>query len=159
LQQTRRGRMVVVVLDDATAQVEVSVFAEVFEAHRDWLKEDRLLVVEAKVSTRMREGKASQDEVNEDLRVTAERLYDLAAARARFARAVRLTCNGGADAARIKALLAPYRDGNCPVVISFRNGDASCELELGEAWRVSLQDNLLRDLAASLTAENVRVIY
>ncbi|HEX9179578.1 MAG TPA: DNA polymerase III subunit alpha [Burkholderiales bacterium] len=148
--QTRRGRMASIVLDDATAQVEVAVFSEVFEANRAWIKEDQLLVVE---------GKVAHDDYSGGLRVTAEKLYDLAAARTRYARAVRLTCNGGASAARLKGLLAPYRDGSCPVVISYRNGDACCELELGEDWRVSLQDNLLRDLAASLKPENVRVVY
>jgi DNA polymerase-3 subunit alpha len=148
--QTRRGRMASVVLDDGTAQVEVAVFSEVFEANRAWLKEDQLLVVE---------GKVAHDDFSGGLRATADRLYDLAAARTRFARAVRLTCNGGASAALLKGLLAPYRNGSCPVVICYRNGEACCELELGEDWRVSLQDGLLRDLAASLKAENVRVVY
>ncbi|HSD60917.1 MAG TPA: DNA polymerase III subunit alpha, partial [Burkholderiales bacterium] len=150
LAQTRRGRMASVILDDGSAQVDVAVFSEVFEANRNWIKEDQLLVVE---------GKVVHDDFSGGLRVTAEKLYNLAAARSRFARAVRLTCNGGADAARLKALLAPYRNGNCPVVISFRNGEASCELELGGGWRVSLQDALLQSLAASLKPDNVQVVY
>jgi len=150
LQQTRRGRMAVVLLDDATAQVEVAVFSEVFEANRAWIKEDQLLVIE---------GKVSHDEFSGGLRVTADRLYDLGAARARFARAVCLTCNGEASPAKLKGVLAPYRNGNCPVIIRYRNGEAACELELGEGWRVSLQDALLQSLAASLRPENVRIIY
>jgi DNA polymerase-3 subunit alpha len=148
--QTRRGRMASIVLDDATAQVEVAVFSEVFEANRAWIKEDQLLVVE---------GKVAHDDFSGGLRVTAEKLYDLAAARTRYARAIRITCNGGASAARLKGMLAPYRNGTCPVVLDYRNGEACCELELGEAWRVSLQDGLLRDLAAACKPENVRVVY
>ena len=44
-QMPRRGRMMVVMLDDATAQVEISVFNELFERHREKLKEDALLIV------------------------------------------------------------------------------------------------------------------
>ncbi|MBI3068928.1 MAG: DNA polymerase III subunit alpha, partial [Betaproteobacteria bacterium] len=49
VQTTRRGRMAVIVLDDSNARVEMTVFNELFEQHRHWLKEDRLLVVEGKV--------------------------------------------------------------------------------------------------------------
>ena len=36
-------------LDDGSAQVEISVFNELFEKHREKLKEDSLLVVAGKV--------------------------------------------------------------------------------------------------------------
>jgi len=39
-----------VVLDDGTARVELTVFNELFESHRNWLKEDQLLIVEGKAS-------------------------------------------------------------------------------------------------------------
>src|SRR6185369_346096 len=39
VQMTRRGRMMAIMLDDGTAQVEISVFNEQFEKHRDKLKE------------------------------------------------------------------------------------------------------------------------
>mgnify|MGYP003297026599 CR=1 FL=1 len=76
---------------------------------------------------------------------------------------------------RLKELLGPYRghgsagnsngnkrpgaNGLCPVLVVYRNGSAACELELGEAWRVSLPENLLQSLAAHFEAENIRVIY
>ena len=37
----------------AAARVEMVVYSELFESVRGWLKEDQLLVVEAKVSNRM----------------------------------------------------------------------------------------------------------
>src|SRR5258706_3833634 len=49
IQMTRRGRMMAVLLDDGTAQVEISVFNELFEKHREKLKEDRLVGVQGKV--------------------------------------------------------------------------------------------------------------
>ena len=53
---TRRGRMGVVVLDDGTARVEMVVYSELFESVRGWLKEDQLVVAEAKVFNRGGEG-------------------------------------------------------------------------------------------------------
>ena len=49
-QMTRRGKMAFVALDDGEAQVEVAVFNEVYERHRDILREDQLLLIEGKVS-------------------------------------------------------------------------------------------------------------
>ena len=72
VQMTRRGRMMVVMLDDGTAQVEISVFNELFEKHRDKLKEDALLVVQ---------GKVQRDDFTGGLRVSAEELLDLAGLR------------------------------------------------------------------------------
>ena len=36
---------------------------------------------------------------------------------------------------------------------------ASCEIELGDAWRVNLEENLLQSLAAWLSEDNVKVVY
>jgi DNA polymerase-3 subunit alpha len=152
-QQTRRGRMAVVVLDDGSARVELTVFNELFESHRIWLKEDQLLIVE---------GKASFDNFTQGLRLTADRLYDLAAARNRFARKVRLHCNGQSSGSKLKELLSPYRnggDGGCPVSVVYNNNDAVAEIELGEAWRVKLDDGLITSLGAWIEPKNVQIIY
>lgn len=150
IQMTRRGKMAVIVLDDGNARIEMTVFNELFEQHRHWLKEDLLLIVE---------GKVTHDEFSGGLRVSADKLYDLNAARNRFARGVRLTCNGQSSAQKLKELLAPYRNGPCPVSVVYHNHRASCEIELGDAWRVNLNDNLLQSLTAWLSEENVKVVY
>ncbi|MCX7165121.1 MAG: DNA polymerase III subunit alpha [Rhodocyclales bacterium] len=149
-QMTRRGKMAVVVLDDGTTQLEVTVFNELWDAERAKIKEDELLLVE---------GKVQKDDYSGGLRITADKLYTLAEARGRYARSLRLTMNGGSDAKRLQALLAPFRNGPCPVRLSYRNGDAVAELPLPENWRVRLDDALIKGLADWLTPENVKVIY
>ncbi len=153
LQQTRRGRMAVVVLDDGTARVELTVFNELFESHRNWLKEDQLLIVE---------GKASFDNFTQSLRLTAERLLDLTSARNRFARKVRLHCNGQSSGSKLKELLGPYRNGGnggCPVSVVYTNGKAVAEIELGDTWRVKLDDGLISSLGDWLKPNNVQIVY
>ena len=49
---TRRGKMVFAVLDDGTAQVEISVFNELYEKHRNRLREDQLIIVQGKSQQR-----------------------------------------------------------------------------------------------------------
>lgn len=151
-QMTRRGKMMIVSLDDSSTQIEVTVFSELVDAHRDLLKEDQLLVIEGKVTRDDYSGPGS-------LRITAEKLYDLTGARTRFAKAIHISCNGQANAGKLQELLSPYRNGGCPVTISYRNNRASCDVELGESWRVQLHDNLLLSLSDWLDAENIRIRY
>ncbi len=154
-QMTRRGKMIVVTLDDGTAQVELTVYNEVFEAERAKIREDEPLIVE---------GKVSRDDFNGGLRVVADKLMTLGEARGRYAKALRLALNGkvsrgDAAAEKLRVLLAPYRNGACPVRVRYRNAQAECELPLGDAWRVRLDDELLTGLQQWLQAENVEVVY
>jgi DNA polymerase-3 subunit alpha len=157
VQMTRRGRMMMVMLDDGTAQLELSVFNELFEKHRDKMKEDRLLVVQ---------GKVQRDEFINGLRVTADDLLDLAALRERFAARLRIAMNGDTDKARdakhLKDLLSPYRaagEGGCPVLVHYENAGASCDVALGEAWRVRPDEHLLGELSAWLSPDAVQFQY
>jgi DNA polymerase III subunit alpha len=143
----------VVMLDDGTAQVEISVFNELFETHRDKLKEDSLLVVA---------GKVQNDEFSGGLRVSAEDLMDLEALRTRYASLLRLCVNGQADARRLQQVLGPYRasgNGSCRVVVEYENGKAVCSLALGETWRVRPDSQLISELGAWLAPENVELVY
>ncbi len=152
-QMTRRGRMMVVMLDDATAQVEITVFNELFERHRDKLKEDALLVVA---------GKVQNDDFSGGLRVTAEELLDLEGLRSRYAARLRIAMNGKADARRLQQVLQPYRasgTGACQVIVAYENAKATCEVALGEAWRVRADGQLISELGSWLAPENVQVIY
>jgi DNA polymerase-3 subunit alpha len=152
-QMTRRGRMIVVMLDDATAQVEISVFNELFERHREKLKEDALLIVA---------GKVQDDQFSGGLRVLAEDLLDLDGLRARYAARLKISMNGGADAKRLQQVLAPYRasgNGACQVVVSYGNGKGACEVVLGETWRVRPESKLISDLGAWLAPENVELVF
>ena len=167
IQMTKRGKkMGVIVLDDGKARVELVVYSEILDANRSWLKEDQLLVVEAKVSS-----KGDNEASSTGLRITTNKLFDLAGARSCYARNIRIHCNRSSNAAKLKDLLAPYRNngesvvgrGNngfyCPISIVYNNKDAACEIELSNEWSVSLHDNLLQSLSEHFQADNVRVIY
>ncbi len=176
LQMTRRGRMGVINLDDGKARIELVVFDELFTANRDWLKEDQLLIVSAKIGSRGNNG-----ENDGELRVTAEKLYDLAGIRSHFAKEIRLYCSPSTlpQVSRLKTLLMPYssqrktqqvglsntnnknnaQQTGCPISLIYQNKDATCELELGTDWQVFLHDDLLQSLSTHFKAENIKIIY
>ncbi len=150
--QTRRGKMAVVTLDDGSAQLEMTVFNDIYETNRPWIREDELLVVR---------GKASLDEYSGNMRVTAEELFDFASARAAFAKRLDIFCSID-DKVRVPQLaeiLKPYRGGQCPVQINYRNLIGSAPLRLGDPWQVTLPDELLDGLRAMCGAQNVHVVY
>jgi DNA polymerase-3 subunit alpha len=153
-QASKRGKMAIVTLDDGGGSAEVVVYSEVFDPARHLLREDQLVVIEAKVMQRN-----GDDGQSQALRIVADAVYDLPAVRRRYAKGLRLACNGGADAARLAELLTPYRSGTCPIVVEYRNRSVGGEIELGEAWRVNLDDPLLAKLREWLQPENVRVVY
>ena len=150
VKQTQRGRMAFVKLDDASGQVEVSVFSELFDACRNKIKEDSLLVIEAKVS---------YDDYSGGNRIVADKVFDLAEARSRFAKKLALKMNGRSDCHKLRSLLEPYKAEGCPVSIEYHNGTAQCELMLGQAWRVTLRKELLDQLKGWLGESSVEICY
>jgi len=153
-----RGKMTFVQLDDGTTPREIAVYSEVLEANRGKIVTDEVLVVE---------GKVSNDEFSGGYRIIADKLLTLGEARSRFARALNLKLNGevgeaggpAAAAERLQNLLAPFRDGTCPVQVRYRNAQAEADLPLGRAWRVRLEENLLDSLREWLPPNAVEIDY
>ncbi|HJU70334.1 MAG TPA: DNA polymerase III subunit alpha [Paucimonas sp.] len=151
-QMTQRGRIVVVTLDDNTATVDVTVYSELHDAHRNLFKEDEFLAVL---------GRISEDRFSGGLRITADKVMDIAAARSAFGKALKLSMNGQADAARLREFLAPHvrAESGCPVVVQYAQDGVVSELRLSDQWRVSPDENLHRRLCEWLTQGNVQVEY
>jgi DNA polymerase-3 subunit alpha len=156
-QSSRRGKMAFVTLDDGKDQAEIVVFNESFDAYRHLLREDALLVAEVKVMQRME--RVGEEGQSPGLRIVAESLHDLAGARRKWARMLKLECNGGSSAERLLTLIEPFRSGSCPVTVHYRNASSGGEIELGDAWRVNLDDHLLHGLRDWLKPENVEIVY
>ena len=158
IRMTARGKMAIVTLDDASSRIDIVVGNELLNQNQQLLKEDQLLIVE---------GRVSNDDFSGGLRVNARRLYDLAAARSAHASLLKISCNGQADAAKLRELLAPYCRGTaaseerrgCAVKVEYHNGDARVELLLSDQWRVELRDELLAGLKTWLSDDNVKILY
>ncbi|AUH49600.1 DNA polymerase III subunit alpha [Chromobacterium sp. ATCC 53434] len=147
-----RGKMAFVQLDDGTAKLEVSLFAESFELNRDKLKEDVVLVVE---------GKVSEDSFSGGLRIVVDKLLSLGEARSRYARGLALQLPAKPDIARLKAELHPFKsqDAGSLVRLAYNNGQARGELMLPQEWGVRLDDGLLLALSEWLGEGKVRVLW
>jgi DNA polymerase III subunit alpha len=157
IRMTQRGKMAIVSIDDAVARVEVVVGGELLSQNAHLIKEDQLLIIE---------GRVSNDDFSGGIRVTARKLFDIAAARSNYASMLKISCNGQSDAAKLSMILRPYCKKTteadkklCPVKVEYHNAQGQASLMLGDAWRVELQDELLQNLHAWLSADNVKILY
>jgi DNA polymerase-3 subunit alpha len=158
--QNKNGkRMGFVTLDDRTGRLEVAVFAEVYEQFRDCIVKDALLVVE---------GGLGMDDFAGQLRLTAEKLYTLEQARARFAKHLLVEWqhpkgNGtpalASLADELAELLKPFQGGGCPILIEYTGQGAKSLLQLGDLWRVHPGEELLNRLRKHIGSERVRIQY
>ncbi|WP_297483395.1 DNA polymerase III subunit alpha [Ferrovum sp.] len=124
VQQTRRGRMGMVMLDDGSARVEITVFSELFDQVRPLLKEDRLLVVE---------GKATLDNFTQGVRLTAEQVLSLPQAQTRFARQVTLEVSRDQSTktlSLLKELRPSFQPGPCAFVLRYCHPEVEASFRL-----------------------------
>jgi len=150
-QMTQRGKMLIVTLDDASATVDVTVYSELYDANRALFKEDEFLAVL---------GKVSEDRFSGGLRITAEKVMDIASARVAFGRKYAFSLVASIDAAKFKAVLDPFRSADgLPLVTRYTQNGIDCEICWPEDWRVMPVDALQRMLVDSLGAKNAVVDY
>ena len=151
VQMTQRGKMIIVTLDDASATVDVTVYNEIYEANKRLFKEDEFLAVQ---------GKVSEDRFSGGLRITAEKVMDIAAARIQYGRYYSLSLSSATDLDRIKALLLPYRsETGLPLTMRYSQQGVGCEMRLADSWRVAPADTLTQALVQSLGANCASVEY
>ena len=157
VRMTRRGRMLIATLDDGSAQVEVTIFNELFELNRQRLKEDQLIIIK---------GTVSFDDYSGGLRVSADEIYDLQLAREARARSLQLQLTDQqCDTKTLYQFLNPYRaepENNIPgvaVELLLENSQYDCQVRLGSEWRVRLADTLLEQLEQWLGQHKVEIAY
>ncbi len=139
----QRGRVAIFKLDDKTEVIEAVANEELLDAHRDWLKDDELLIVQ---------GKVQPDRFSGGLRLNVQQVWDLAAARCRFGRYLRVAVNG--QAISVRELLRAHpprrvqteqgeRVQGLTVRLAVQRPQACGEVDLGEAARFYPSDEAL----------------
>ncbi|WP_178862284.1 DNA polymerase III subunit alpha [Thiomicrorhabdus cannonii] len=142
---TKRGdRMGFMAIDDKTARLEVVMRPAVYEAIREQIKEDMVVMVH---------GEVSEDTFNGGIKLDAEQVVTLAEARIEKARALKLFANAEElDQQRLydlKVLLGAYRRAQgLPVVVDYQNDVAHVQLKTGEGQFYFPEDELIEVLQA-----------
>ena len=154
LEIRRRPNRVTLILDDRSARLEVSLYEEVFQQHRDIIVKDAILIID---------GTLRFDDFIEAWRLQAKSLMDIDRARERFARRLWLRWpaefDGPQGMNRFEQVLKPYLRGPCGVSVVVNRADYSGKVNLSDAWSVRPTRELLDRLSALVGREGWYLVY
>ncbi|HEX4239937.1 MAG TPA: DNA polymerase III subunit alpha [Steroidobacteraceae bacterium] len=154
LEIRRRPNRVTLILDDRTARLEVSLFEEIFQKHRDIIVKDAILIID---------GMLRFDDFIEAWRLQAKSLMDIDRARERFARRLWLKWpaefDGPQGLNRFEQTLKPYLRGPCGVSISVHRPGYSGRVNLADSWSVRPTRELLDKLSTLVGREGWYLVY
>src|SRR6202042_1920296 len=129
LEIRRRPNRVTLILDDRSARLEVSLYEEVFQQHRDIIVKDAILIID---------GTLRFDDFIEAWRLQAKSLMDIDRARERFARRLWLRWpaefDGPQGMNRFEQMLKPYLRGPCGVSVVVNRPDYLGKLNFAGTW-------------------------
>jgi DNA polymerase III subunit alpha len=155
----QRGRVAIFKLDDKSEAIEAVANEDLLNANRDLLKEDELIIVQ---------GKVQPDRFSGGLRLTVAQVWDLASARCRFGKYLRVAVNGSVPPVAEVLRDFPSRrlateHGELPLGLTVRlelhREAASGELDLGEAARFYPTDAALDRWRAGAHHGQASVVY
>ena len=154
LEIRRRPNRVTLILDDRSARLEVSLYEEVFQQHRDIIVKDAILIID---------GTLRFDDFIEAWRLQAKSLMDIDRARERFARRLWLRWpaefDGPQGMNRFEQVLKPYLRGPCGVSVAVNRADYSGKVNLPDAWSVRPTRELLDRLSALVGRAGWYLVY
>ncbi len=155
----QRGRVAIFKLDDKTEALEAVANEELLNANRELLKDDELVIVQ---------GKVQPDRFSGGLRLNVMQVWDLAAARCRFGKYLRVDVNGSVPpvaevlrdfpSRRVRTEEGESTQG-LTVRLNLHRALASGELDLGEAARFYPCDEALERWRSGASQGRAVVVY
>jgi DNA polymerase III subunit alpha len=162
-----RGKLAIFKLDDKSAVIEATADEALINANRNTLKDDELIIVQ---------GKAQPDRFSGGLRLNVVGIWDLATARAKFGKYLRVSVNGKApDLQRLLREFPAKREmteqgelirGLAVRYALWREGEhdgvgfnAQAEVALGDKAKFFPTDAALASWIAQAHAGDARIVY
>jgi DNA polymerase-3 subunit alpha len=155
----QRGKLALFKLDDKTGVFETSADENLINAHRNLLKDDELIIVQAV---------AQPDRFSGGVRLKIQQVWDLAAARCRFGKYLRVAVNGHAPAvAQLVREFPPKREvteqgellRGLPVRLQLLREGAQCELQLDDRALFFPTDAALASWMAQAHEQRAEIVF
>ena len=155
----QRGKLALFKLDDKTAVLEVSADEALMNQHRNTLKDDELVIVQAV---------AQPDRFSGGLRLKIQQVWDLAAARCRFGKYLRVTVNGAnPNIAQLVREFPPRREHTeqgelvrgMPVRLRLQRNGAQCDVALDDRALFFPTDAALASWMAQAHGRQAEIVF
>jgi DNA polymerase-3 subunit alpha len=155
----QRGKLALFKLDDKSGTIDARADEALINANRNLLKEDELVIVM---------GKLQPDRFSGGLQLTVQQVWDLATARCRFGKYLKVAVNGRApDIGRLVRDFPPRREMSeqgelvrgLNVRLAVRRDAATAELQLGDEARFYPSDAALARWMAEADQGLAQIVY
>jgi DNA polymerase-3 subunit alpha len=155
----QRGKLALFKLDDKSGTIEATADEGVINAHRNLLKDDELVIVMARLQP---------DRFTGGFRLSVNQVWDLATARCRFGKFLRVAVNGKApDIRRMVRDFPPRREMSeqgelvrgLSVRLAVKREEAVAELQLGEEAKFFPTDAALASWMAQADQGQAQIVY
>jgi DNA polymerase-3 subunit alpha len=155
----QRGKLALFKLDDKSGTIEATADEAVINANRNLLKDDELVIVQARLQP---------DRFTGGFRLSVNQVWDLATARCRFGKFLRVAVNGSApDIGRLVRDFPPKREMSeqgelvrgLGVRLSLHRDQATAELQLGEEAKFFPSDAALASWMAQADQGKAQIVY
>ncbi|MEZ5479383.1 MAG: DNA polymerase III subunit alpha [Thiolinea sp.] len=154
VQSTERGKRAFVQLDDKSAYYEVMIFSDVFQQYGHLLEKEAVILIE---------GTLDSDFRTESVRLRINAIHDMQGMREQLLRKLRLSVSERqfreGVLQRLQRLLQSSEQTAYPLVLAYRNQQASAEIRLDAHLHIPLSDNNLRELRQVLGQDAVQLVY
>ncbi|KOR30709.1 DNA polymerase III subunit alpha [Achromatium sp. WMS2] len=154
--RSSRGRMGVITLDDRSARIEITLFADAFQEYRDILKNEQILVIH---------GNLQYDDYRKAYAVRADKVLTLDQARVLAVDQLDLFVAHGqfADYAsfigKLRGLIELHQGGNCAVALNYHNDSMEGTIRLGSKWKIQPSAALLKEFQSLVGSKQVCFHY
>ena len=149
-----RGRMAELRIDDRTARAHLTIYSDVYQKVRSYLIKDKLIIAT---------GEAVEDDYYDTgYYIKVDSVLDLAKIRNSCALLKlsinnKMMKNGILD--NIKQIFSHCSHKIRPVIIEYESDIARGEIDLGDDWKIEINDKLIEELRNLLGENNVNISY
>ncbi len=142
-----------VTISDKAGEIEITLFSKILAEYEHFIEKDKIILVE---------GEVYYDEYAGSLRVRVYAILDIAAARIRFAKKIKLHIKHDQINSKTTELLLDVfteNPGSMPVDIKITKGKISGVWKLGQGYQVNPTDDYLKATKNILPEDQISVIY
>ena len=158
---TRRGPLVFATLDDNSDRIELVISGEVLEKFAQPIDNEKILIVDGEIST---DNLKERENLGLSKKMNVSSMLTLEQARIKFARKLTISMNSKdtslleENLKELKSFSSSVSEG-CPVEIRYSSKEVDAEIDVGNNFKILLNDANLKKLVKNYGEKNLDISY
>ena len=158
---TRRGPLVFATLDDNSDRIELVISGDVLEKFAQPIDNEKILIVDGEISI---DNSKERENLGLGKKMNVSTMLTLEQARIKFARKLTICMNSDdtslldENLKELKSFSANINEG-CPVEIKYSSKEIDAEIDVGNDFKILLNDENLKKLVKNYGEKNLDISY